>query len=180
MGVEQKTHYMYSLKSSGVASKSGAIQIRPFAEPGLRNCWGGVSATSLTTGLLSLAMMTSSPSMAFCTSSEKRVLASAILNLDMAQLLTQASWSFYMTKLRLASAGLFQQKPGTTETGRNRGQTTFSGRAVCWNHGWRVDMGRAVSLEHRARARILPPVSLLHRAQSGTRGHGFPPRGLSM
>src|SRR3989304_4663387 len=83
MGVEQKTHYMYSLKSSGVASKSGAIQIRPFAEPGLRNCWGGVSATSLTTGLLSLAMMTSSPSMAFCTSSEKRVLASAILNWDM-------------------------------------------------------------------------------------------------
>src|ERR1019366_9741040 len=44
-------------------------------------------------------MMTSSPSMAFCTSSEKWALASAILNLDIRPP-NEHTWSSYMTNIQ--------------------------------------------------------------------------------
>ena len=69
--------FSYSRNSSRVSSKSGAIQM-PFPVPGF--LFAGLMGTILTTGLFSFATITSSPSIAFCTSSENRALASAILN----------------------------------------------------------------------------------------------------
>src|SRR5260370_38865231 len=78
VSVEQDGHrYMYSRKSSSGSSKSGDIQM-PLPVTGFRLI--GLIGTIFTTGLFSLATITSSPSMAFCTNSEKRALASARLN----------------------------------------------------------------------------------------------------
>src|SRR5438093_6220396 len=79
VGVEEKKHQVYFRKSRGVSSKSGAIQTRPLAEPGLRLRGGGSTRTRRTTGLLSLAMTISTPDIALRTSSENRALASATL-----------------------------------------------------------------------------------------------------
>src|SRR5436309_9668852 len=79
VGVEEKKHQVYFRKSRGVLSKSGAIQTRPLAEPGLRLRGGGSTGIRRTTGLLSLAMTISTPDIALRTSSENRAFASATL-----------------------------------------------------------------------------------------------------
>src|SRR6185369_3998864 len=64
VGVQQEVRHRYSSKSSRVSSKSGASHTSPRAEPGWRGCRVSFKGTRRSTGLLSLAMMTSSPSRA--------------------------------------------------------------------------------------------------------------------
>jgi len=79
--------------SSGIVSKSGAIQISPAIEPGVRGREEPRKAISLATGLPALAMMTSFPFWTASMSAESSALASEILRTIIVDVNTNQIWS---------------------------------------------------------------------------------------